>query len=81
MATEPLCWCDTYFHGERVFHGERCEEGAGQLPRPRRFGGPVDDHNLVTKVIALEGAAILAQDFADVAGRLGLREEKVAEAR
>jgi len=45
-----------------------------------------DDHLeliavLVTKGIALEGTAILAQDFADVAYDLGLSDEELAEGR
>ena len=39
------------------------------------------DYVLVTKGIALEGTAILAQDFADVARRLGLSEKDLMEAR
>jgi hydrogenase expression/formation protein HypE len=41
----------------------------------------VGDHVLVTKGIALEGTAILSQDFADVALELGLSEEDLAEGR
>jgi hydrogenase expression/formation protein HypE len=49
---------------------------------PVRTGGArVDDHVLVTKGVALEGTAILAQDFAEVAGRLGLSEKDLDEAR
>jgi hydrogenase expression/formation protein HypE len=49
---------------------------------PVRTGGArVGDHVLVTKGIALEGTAILAHDFADVALRLGLSEEDLAEGR
>jgi hydrogenase expression/formation protein HypE len=44
-------------------------------------GARAGDRVLVTKGIALEGTAILAQDFADVAGRLGLSEEELAEGR
>jgi hydrogenase expression/formation protein HypE len=43
-------------------------------------GARVGDRVLVTKGIALEGTAILAQDFADVARRLGLTESDLAEA-
>jgi hydrogenase expression/formation protein HypE len=47
---------------------------------PVRTGGArVGDQVLVTKGIALEGTAILAQDFADVARGLGLSEEEVEE--
>lgn len=44
-------------------------------------GAQVGDHVLVTKGIALEGTAILAQDFADVARELGLSEEDLDEGR
>jgi hydrogenase expression/formation protein HypE len=41
----------------------------------RTRGAQIGDHVLVTKGIALEGTAILAQDFSDVAQKLGLSEE------
>jgi hydrogenase expression/formation protein HypE len=41
----------------------------------------VGDHVLVTKGIALEGTAILAQDFADVALKSGLTRQDLEEAR
>jgi len=44
-------------------------------------GANVGDRVLVTKGIALEGTAILAQDFADVARNLGLREDDLTEGR
>ncbi len=44
-------------------------------------GASVGDQVLVTKGIALEGTAILAQDFADVARQLGLSEEELDEGR
>lgn len=44
-------------------------------------GAQVGDQVLVTKGIAIEGTAILAQDFADVARRLGLGEGELVEAR
>jgi hydrogenase expression/formation protein HypE len=44
-------------------------------------GAKVGDQVLVTKGIALEGTAILAQDFADVARGLGLSEEDLEEGR
>lgn len=47
----------------------------------RTDGARVGDHVLVTKGIALEGTAILAQDFADVAYDLGLSDEELAEGR
>ena len=40
----------------------------------------VGDRVLVTKGVAIEGTAILAHDFADVARRLGLSEDDLAEA-
>jgi hydrogenase expression/formation protein HypE len=49
---------------------------------PVRTGGPkAGDRVLATKGIALEGTAILAQDFADVARRLGLSEDELEEGR
>lgn len=49
--------------------------------KPIRSGGAKPgDHILVTKGIGLEGTAILAQDFADVAQNLGLSEEDILEA-
>lgn len=47
----------------------------------RTCGARVGDRVLVTKGIAIEGTAILAQDFADVAQTLGLNEDDLAEAR
>lgn len=47
----------------------------------RTSGAGVGEQVLVTKGIALEGTAILAQDFADVARKLGLNENDLAEAR
>jgi hydrogenase expression/formation protein HypE len=44
-------------------------------------GARVGDHILVAKGIALEGTAILAYDFADVARQLGLSEDDLDEAR
>jgi hydrogenase expression/formation protein HypE len=44
-------------------------------------GARVGDQVLVTKGIALEGTAILAQDFAEVARERGLSEEDLAEGR
>jgi hydrogenase expression/formation protein HypE len=44
-------------------------------------GAKVGDLVLVTKGIALEGTAILAQDFADVARGLGLNEAELDEGR
>jgi len=50
--------------------------------RPVRTGGAqVGDCVLVTKGVALEGTAILAQDFADVARRVGLSAQELAEGR
>lgn len=53
---------------------------AGREP-VRTSGACVGDQVLVTKGIALEGTAILAQDFAEVARRLGLTEQNLAEGR
>jgi len=47
----------------------------------RTSGAQVGDHVLVTKGIALEGTAILAQDFADVALKSGLTRQDLEEAR
>jgi thiamin-phosphate kinase len=47
----------------------------------RTRGARVGDQVLVTKGIAIEGTAILAQDFADVAHELGLSEDDLTEAR
>jgi hydrogenase expression/formation protein HypE len=44
-------------------------------------GAKVGDRVLVTKGIALEGTAILAQDFTDVAEGLGLNEEELEKGR
>ena len=54
---------------------------ASGLEPLRTSGARVGDHVLVTKGIALEGTAILAQDFADVARELGLHERDLTEAR
>jgi hydrogenase expression/formation protein HypE len=55
--------------------------GTASGREPVRTGGArPGDLVLVTKGIALEGTAILAQDFADVALNLGLSEEDLAEA-
>lgn len=53
---------------------------AGGRQPLRTGGGRVGDHVLVTKGIAIEGTAILAQDFADVARDLGLTEPDLTEA-
>lgn len=47
----------------------------------RTQGAQIGDHIFVTKGIALEGTAILAYDFIDVAQQLGLSESELAEAR
>lgn len=44
-------------------------------------GARVGDYLLVTKGLALEGTAILAQDFADVGRKLGLSEAELAAGR
>jgi hydrogenase maturation factor len=46
----------------------------------RTNGAQMGDHVLITKGIALEGTAILAQDFADVALRSGLTQQDLEEA-
>ncbi|MEJ2406831.1 MAG: AIR synthase family protein [Candidatus Thiodiazotropha sp.] len=51
----------------------------GRVPLRTR-GARVGDQVLVTKGIAIEGTAILAQDFADVAFKLGSCENDLAEA-
>jgi hydrogenase expression/formation protein HypE len=52
----------------------------GRVPLRTR-GARVGDHVLVTKGIAIEGTAILAQDFADVARARGVSEHDLTEAR
>jgi len=47
----------------------------------RTRGAQVGDHILVTKGIAIEGTAILADDFSDTALQLGLSNEDLKEAR
>jgi len=54
---------------------------AGGREPLRTCGARVGDQVLVTKGIAIEGTAILAQDFADVARMRGLSEDDLAEAR
>jgi hypothetical protein len=46
----------------------------------RTSGAQIGDHVLVTKGIALEGTAILAQDFNDVALKLGLSKRDIEKA-
>jgi len=46
----------------------------------RTSGAQTGDHVLVTKGIALEGTAILAQDFSDIAQGFGLSEQDLEEA-
>jgi hydrogenase expression/formation protein HypE len=56
--------------------------GAARGRRPLLTRGAcVGEQVLVTKGVAIEGVAILAQDFADVARKLGLGENDLAEAR
>jgi hydrogenase expression/formation protein HypE len=56
--------------------------GTASGRKPVRTGGAnVGDHVLVTKGIALEGTAILAQDFYEVAQGLGLSAEELEEGR
>lgn len=47
----------------------------------RTSGAKIGDHVLVTKGIAMEGTAILAHDFSDVAQALGLGKEEVDKAK
>jgi len=47
----------------------------------RTRGAQAGDHVLVTKGVGLEGTSILAQDFPDVAQRLGLGDQDLSEAR
>jgi hydrogenase expression/formation protein HypE len=54
---------------------------AGKRAPVLSSGAKVGDHVLVTKVLAVEGTAILAQDFADIAERLGLSAEERSHAR
>jgi len=54
---------------------------AGKQPPVLSSGARVGDHVLVTKGLAVEGTAILAKDFADVAEQLGLNEEERSQAR
>jgi hydrogenase expression/formation protein HypE len=56
--------------------------GAASGRRLVRTGGAqAGDHVLVTKGIAIEGTAILAEDFSDVAQRLGLSRDDPEEAK
>jgi len=43
-------------------------------------GARIGDHVLVTKGVALEGTAILSQDFSDIARELGLDQQALNEA-
>jgi hydrogenase expression/formation protein HypE len=50
--------------------------------QPIRSGGAqIGDHVLVTKGVGLEGTAILAQDFVEVAEKLGVSAQDMTEAR
>lgn len=56
--------------------------GTAQGREPvRTSGARAGDHVLVTKGTGLEGTAILAQDFSDVAKRLGLNDDELEEGR
>lgn len=44
-------------------------------------GAHLEDHVLITKGVALEGTAILAHDFADVAKKLGITDAELDQAR
>jgi hydrogenase expression/formation protein HypE len=58
----------------------RDHAGAEDRAPLRTRGARVGDHVLVTKGIAIEGTVILAQDFAEVALKLGLSESDLTEA-
>ena len=47
----------------------------------RTAGAQIGDHVLITKGIALEGTASLAQDFCDVAERIGLTQQDLEKAK
>ena len=47
----------------------------------RTSGAQINDYVLITKGIALEGTAILAHDFSDVAEKFGIKKEEREEAR
>lgn len=56
--------------------------GTASGRQPILTGGACEsDYVLVTKGIALEGTAILAQDFADVAKNLGVNDDELAAGR
>ena len=46
----------------------------------RTSGAQIGDHVLITKGVAIEGTAILAQDFADIAQTSGLSKQDLEEA-
>ncbi len=46
----------------------------------RTSGAKIGDHVLITKGVAIEGTAILAQDFADVAQKFGLSKKDIKKA-
>ena len=54
---------------------------AGGREPVRTSGACVGDRVVVTKGVALEGTAILAADFAEIAAGLGLGDDDIAEAR
>lgn len=54
---------------------------AGGREPVRTGGARPGDHVIVTRGIALEGTAILAEDFADIAATVGLTEEDLARGR
>jgi hydrogenase maturation factor len=47
----------------------------------RTAGAQIGDHVLITKGVALEGTAILAQDFRDIAQNLGLSDRDLDKAK
>jgi len=54
---------------------------AGGCQPIRSAGAQISDHVLVTKGVGLEGTAILAQDFVEVAEKLGLSAQDLTEAQ
>lgn len=46
----------------------------------RTSGAKIGDHVLITKGVAIEGTAILAQDFADIAQKFGLSKKEIRKA-
>ena len=53
---------------------------SGRIP-VKTGGAHIGDRVLITKGIALEGTSILAQDFADIALKMGINEQEFIEAK